>query len=106
MKVPKKWWIFNGPTIMRCDKPGCGYIVENVPVEEVVTYLDKTCPKCGSPLLTEADWKMMLLLNKVVGNPIIRALNWIGAKLGKKPRRYRVKMNGTGNATIEEVCTN
>ncbi|MBN9534831.1 MAG: hypothetical protein J0H10_15915 [Alphaproteobacteria bacterium] len=42
---------------VKCDAKGCDFSDPNIPTEHesFADYLDKPCPKCGAPLLTEAD---------------------------------------------------
>lgn len=53
---------------LKCDAPGCDHS-ENV---EAITadMVGRPCPKCGSNLLTEADWTMY----STVFQPAMRAM--------------------------------
>jgi len=45
---------------LKCDKPGCGYIIKDVPVKDYKDWINKPCPLCGSNLLTEADYQCFM----------------------------------------------
>lgn len=42
-------------TYMQCDAAGCDYITNDIGENPIVEFLTKDCPKCGAPLLTQAD---------------------------------------------------
>lgn len=90
---------------MKCDAPDCRYEVKNVSPREIESYLYINCPKCGAPLLTEPDWNASVLLNRVLGNPVIRFMNWVGRKLNLKMNTYRVEFKGNGAIDLKEVNT-
>ncbi len=46
---------------LNCDKPGCGYSVENIEREKACEWINAKCPKCGSNLLTFEDYNNYLL---------------------------------------------
>lgn len=47
---------------IKCDNPECDYADQTVKIEDYKKWLNKPCPKCGSNLLTEADYKNVRLL--------------------------------------------
>jgi hypothetical protein len=41
---------------IKCDAPNCDYRDDDAPGnEDISAFLNRPCPKCGAPLLTEAD---------------------------------------------------
>jgi len=41
---------------LQCDKPGCNYVDPSIKLEDYKSYINYPCPKCGSSLLTQADY--------------------------------------------------
>ena len=41
---------------IQCDKSGCGWSDDLVPVEDYENWINKPCPECGSNLLTQEDY--------------------------------------------------
>jgi hypothetical protein len=100
---PQKRWRVdcNGP--VKCDAEDCGFTTaHNVASHHLYKYLNTKCPRCGANLLTQADYDNVIMINKVLCNPIVRALNWIGIKLAPNSKKqYRVTMKGTGEMEIK-----
>jgi hypothetical protein len=53
---------------LKCDNPECDFVDMNIPFEEYESYVNKPCPKCGQPLLTEADFASSVLVATMVDN--------------------------------------
>jgi hypothetical protein len=53
--------------------------------------------------LTIPDWNSLVILNKIVGFPLVRLLNWIGRKLNMKQMKLHATWDGKGNMELEEV---
>jgi hypothetical protein len=83
-------WNLNGGNI-KCDTSGCGY-AEPVNFTKLNTYVDMPCPRCGAPLLTEADYKATLKLNEFMCNPLVRWFNEFGKVFGMT-EKFHVKMD-------------
>jgi len=98
---PKKWYV-ESSGILKCDTEDCPWNI-NVIREDLYLWRNCLCPICGGNVLTDKDWAAMLSLNSVMGNPIIRSIEWIGEKLGFKKHPYLIKMDGTGTIKIKEV---
>jgi len=83
---------------IKCDNPKCDYKNENVSFGEMDKWINKSCPKCGCNLLTQADYDNMKLLISTVD-----ALNGIlpDRKEEDKLATMTVKMNGTGKMNID-----
>lgn len=83
---------------IKCDNPKCDYMDQSVELKDYPNWLNKPCPKCGSNLLTQADYdnvkaivELAEIMNKSIGpvaddNPTSTAT---------------VRMNGTGKVEIE-----
>ena len=91
---------------IKCDAPGCDYYDDSAEMEDYPLYLNKPCPKCGANLLTEADMKTVIIVQRK-----IRSLNeWLNRWVPKvvlrmfdtDPSRkmvavtFRAKMDGSG----------
>lgn len=51
---------------IKCDNPECDFVDQEVKIEDYKDWLNKPCPKCGSNLLTQADYdNVQMLLNLV-----------------------------------------
>ena len=51
---------------IKCDNPECDFVNQEVKIEDYKDWLNKPCPKCGSNLLTQADYdNVQMLLNLV-----------------------------------------
>jgi hypothetical protein len=103
--APKKWYLFpSGYSPVKCDRPGCDYRKEDIQIKDFESYLYISCPKCGAPLLTVEDWNVMINVNKVIGFPLIRFINWFGINVLKKElHKYHVSFDGKGNPSVEEI---
>ena len=83
---------------IKCDKDECDFIDMNVPNKEYDQWLNKPCPKCGSNLLTEADYKTVKLMIRI--SKIVNFLMWpFGCSQNRAT--LKVKMNGSGKLFIE-----
>jgi hypothetical protein len=88
---------------LNCDTEGCRYVQrifgdENILARgvakrlltEIEAHKDDACPRCGSRLLSEDDYKVTVLFIKITTSWPVRLINWIGGKLGGKKMRTRV----------------
>ena len=94
-----KWTFLETGHGIKCDAEGCDFRKDYPSFDYLHLWLGVPCPKCGANLLTEQDWFTTKLLNKIMGNPIVKLLN----KMGKKEDRVlvEVKMNGTGKVDFD-----
>lgn len=93
---------------IKCDNPGCDYRNEDVKLEDFSNWLNVSCPKCGSNLLTQKDYdtiKVIVRLTKILNNSFIRypfeIFNWIFN--GGKRRYVRAHLDGSGKIKIEKL---
>lgn len=78
---------------VKCDAKGCDYVDDTARLEDYEKYLNAPCPKCGAPLITEAD---LLHVQKMV-----KLADVINAAVGPVPDGSpvmfaKVEMDGTG----------
>lgn len=77
---------------LKCDNPDCNYSDMSIQYEEYEKYINAKCPKCGSILLTEKDYKKLKSLE--VAARIINKIPF--PNFGNKYTTYTGHMNGTG----------
>ncbi len=94
---------------IQCDAEGCDYSTDegawgDTPEEIKATsetYLNKPCPKCGAPLLTQADHYALMEMLAIA--PIATSLEELVYKGEPIPREHMIevelKMDGTGKIT-------
>jgi ssDNA-binding Zn-finger/Zn-ribbon topoisomerase 1 len=105
---PKKWWFAeNSEKKIRCDNSGCNWTHKMNSYDELFDWLNVKCPKCNGtlPIITKEDLNSMLFLNKIIGNPLIRFINWIGGKLRFKKTIYRTVWSRKGDGKFTLVDT-
>jgi phage FluMu protein Com len=104
---PKKWWFVNSEKKIRCDNIGCDWTYSINSYDELFDWLDVKCPKCNGvlPIITKDDLYSILLLNKLIGNPIIRFINWIGSKVGTRKTVYKTVWSRKGDGKFTLVDT-
>lgn len=88
---------------IQCDNKSCNYEDMSVKSKDYESYIDKPCPKCGSNLLTEADYKTFKVLDAIFNNFIFKAINHLFILLGFKKVEAEIEMNGTGKFEVKEV---
>lgn len=84
---------------LKCDK--CDFKDDDIKMQDYIYWVNKPCPKCGSNLLTEQDFKSVQLLSKVVNNPIVKFLDWFFGLFQKK-KTFKVDMDGSGKVKFKE----
>lgn len=81
---------------LKCDNPSCDYQDDSIQLEQYEDYIDYPCPKCGSPLLTQADYDTTIAILKSV--KLVE--NWSKGVDNSVDRneRYKitVQLDGTG----------
>jgi len=98
---PRKWYIELSGSF-KCDNETCDWVSSpNIIKEHYFLWRNFPCPKCGSNIFTDTDWISVLALNMIMGNPIIRFINWIGKKFNLKKTTFKVNMNGNGISKID-----
>lgn len=50
-----------------CNNPDCNHIEYNVSFEDFESYIDKPCPQCGTPLMTQEEFDMAQQMHKAMG---------------------------------------
>lgn len=82
-------------TGVKCDNEGCDYIDNDVSRDNYLEYVNKPCPRCGSILLTEEDYKAVLALEEVEASFDIDLPSDLLSLGGETD--YEIKMDGTGS---------
>lgn len=78
---------------IKCDS--CDYKDESVPYENYPQYLNRPCPCCGAPLLTEADYAFCQTMMAYV-----EAINELDRSVSGENTAVRFELNGTGKAKM------
>jgi ssDNA-binding Zn-finger/Zn-ribbon topoisomerase 1 len=86
--------------LIECDNPNCDYNIPNETKkfdEDISSYVNAPCPKCGENLLTERDYRDSVSLVKKI-NWINKWFGWLGYFLnskenGKNEKNYHVKVH-------------
>lgn len=71
---------------IKCDNKECSYRDDAVKCEDYGDWLNKPCPECGSNLLTESDYVVVLRMLKIVNR-----LNTFVTKITPSFLRKKVK---------------
>ena len=83
---------------IKCDNPKCDYIDQSVELKDYPNWLNKPCPKCGSNLLTQADYDNVKVIIELVGI-VNQSLGLV--EDGEPVSIATVRMNGTGKIEFE-----
>lgn len=62
---------------LKCDEKGCGYADWTIKSEDYHKHVNHPCPKCGSNLLTQADYDTFIAMEKVLNHPVLIWINKI-----------------------------
>lgn len=88
-----------GVSGIQCDAPGCGYNDPSVVRLDYDKYLNAPCPKCGAPLLTEAD---MLALKALEAE--VALVNHVAGDLPDGERlKMHLAMRGDGTIDLKGI---
>lgn len=99
---------------LKCDARGCGYRDDTIQIAQYRDHINAPCPKCGAPLLTEADFiavaKQVMVMSRVnaLANrwlPEWLLRRWDVSDHTRPASALRVELNGTGKAsfTVEKT---
>jgi len=75
---------------LKCDNPTCDYHDDTILREEYERYINFPCPKCGSILLTQADYDAVIFLEKIEKTFIKLGLDKIF------PGKTSIELHGNG----------
>ena len=84
-----------GVSGLKCDNPNCTYKDDSVQRFEYEASINKPCPECGEPLLTQKDCDAVVFMEKMDNNPIIRMIGKLSG------RKTKVTLHGKGFEDIE-----
>jgi hypothetical protein len=93
---------------IKCDVPGCTFLDTTIKVKEYKDWLNKPCPLCGAPLLTEKDYqavKWIQFVERFFNCPgILQVTNLVLWIFGKNKRyKFDADMNGTGQIKFKNI---
>ena len=85
---------------LKCDAEDCDYIDMDINTEDYEQYIDAPCPKCGAPLLTQADYDLVRVIEQAA-----LAINKIdfGDMFNEQHVQVGLEMNGTGTLQVKEL---
>lgn len=88
---------------MKCDNPNCDFRDKSVKIEDLEEWLNKPCPKCGTNLLTESDYRSIRYLLDITGviNEITK-----DEEVNSDVITLELGMNGTGKFDIKNINKN
>jgi DNA-directed RNA polymerase subunit RPC12/RpoP len=86
---------------LKCDFAGCGWADMTIPRTAYPAYRNAACPNCGSNILTDADWRALRRLERVVAF-INAAFFWLKPKPGAAEVVNVVTFDGTGKVTVSK----
>lgn len=85
---------------LKCDGPTCDYHDPAIKLEDYEAHIDAPCPKCGAPLLTQADYdqvQQLLSLVATINNmPSVSEPN-------QETATIELGLNGTGDVAILSI---
>lgn len=91
---------------IKCDNELCNYDNPNVSLADYTAWVNKPCPKCGSNLLTEKDYKTVCSF-VVLAHKINKWANkllpeFVLRRLTKNKTVKDIEMNGSGKLNIKK----
>jgi hypothetical protein len=85
---------------LKCDAKGCDYRDMSVKFEDYPKWINRPCPKCGAPLLTQADYDTVAALHSMATNPVFNAIEKMIGRGGPKAQ-MKVELDGSGKPDIK-----
>lgn len=79
---------------LKCDNPSCDYQDNSIQLEQYKDYINYPCPKCSSPLLTQADYDTTMTIIQSVKLAEKLGLNTNGNS--EEMYKMSVQLDGTG----------
>lgn len=77
---------------VQCDRENCNYVIPSVLFDDMVEYIGKPCPVCGTVLVTTNDMREMILMRDAIllSDKFINALpDWFLKVMGWTPKKLR-----------------
>ena len=84
---------------LKCDMPSCGYRDDSIELIQYESYIDEPCPKCGSPLLTQADYDQVQKILSLVD--MVNSLPNMSNESNDGKGKISFEFNGTGNVMMK-----
>ncbi len=88
---------------IKCDNTECDYSNEDVNRDNYLEYVDKSCPDCGSILLTQADYDTVKTLEDIAYRINVDVPE--GNLLDDEESRFSIEMDGSGDLKLNELKT-
>lgn len=92
MKEPVNKVLIEG---LKCDSPNCDFKDMTIQYKDYKKWINAPCPKCGSNLLTKADYKTTKVLHALVKIANFVCFFIPKKKLGNKVHS-KIEMDGSG----------
>lgn len=85
---------------LKCDNPTCDYINPDISVKDYKKWINKSCPLCGSNLLTKTDYKSCKRAMRIIN--IVNAISYILPIKPSKTDKTKISIhwNGTGKSKV------
>jgi hypothetical protein len=83
---------------LKCDNSSCDYRDDSIKLEQYESYIDAPCPKCSSPLLTQADYNQV---QKILS--LVDLVNSLPAPTEESKEKAIISFdfNGTGHVNMK-----
>ena len=99
---------------IQCDNPGCDYIDTSATIDNLKDYVNKSCPKCGSILLTQEDFiqaSIFHIASNAINNISEEDMGLLGMSRTDNPTKLHIqfkdgmvmKEESPGNQYIEQT---
>lgn len=79
---------------LKCDNPECDYKDDSIKFKQYEEYINYPCPKCGSPLLTQADYDTTMNIVRTV--EMLKRLGLDEVSEDDEMYNVSVELDGTG----------
>lgn len=91
---------------IKCDKQSCGFRDDSVKVEDYDKWLNKTCPKCNSNLLSETKYsnaQLLIKANRIINNMRPEQLrDFVGNFENSEKEQVSVELNSTDDTELAD----
>lgn len=84
---------------LKCDAPGCGWADMTIGRAEYEGYRNAPCPDCGSNVLDDADWEMVLRIEAAMAWATENA-DALGLSIAGPQEPVELSFGGSGKVTI------
>jgi hypothetical protein len=85
---------------LKCDGPACDYHDPTIKLEDYEAHINAPCPKCGAPLLTQADYDQVQQILSLVAT--INDMPSVSEPT-QEAATIELGLNGTGDVAILSI---